>query len=196
MITPDESQKEVIYDFENNIILYAGAGTGKTFTVANKIATYVNENICSSDRILCLTFTVKACKELEEDIKKYFNEQNDVLVKTIHGFCFKLVNEYSLSLNETYVIPSICDEVDSEEILRNKILPLLCQKNFEDMLVERGARKDLEWLKSQHVFYNENDKTFYFITENPQGFFLINYYGNTIRFSDNSFLKTFSFQKK
>lgn len=180
---PDENQLKIIQDTKNNIILYAGAGTGKTFTVANKIAYYLQNQILGADKILCLTFTVKACNELIEEIKKICGRQ-DVLVKTIHGFCYKVLKEKSLSLDGVYNSPDICDEVDSEIILREKCLPYLNEIAFADHLKARGAKHDLQWLKTQDIAYL-NDKMYFAVKDN-QGYFLISYDGKTLR-TDESF---------
>lgn len=187
MFSPDQRQLEIIKNTKDNIVLYASAGTGKTFTVANKIAYYLNENICDDKDILCLTFTVKACKELVDDIKKFSSKDKNVLVKTIHGFCYKIVNEESSLLNEKYVQPIICDEIDTDYILYEKILPLLNEKNFENILKSRGANHDLNWLKSKDVYYDNNNDSFYYVVDVKDGYFLINYQGKSLKFSDNSF---------
>ena len=69
MTTPNPEQQQVIDDLENNIILFASAGTGKTYSIAKRIENILksNKNINPED-LLCLTFTVKACAELKEDI--------------------------------------------------------------------------------------------------------------------------------
>ena len=113
-------QKLVIDDLSNNLILFASAGTGKTFTVANRIANILNTTSIAPDKILCLTFTVKASKELSTDVCSIVGDvANGVEVKTIHGFCYKLIVEESKYLNSAYVKPNICDDVDEEEVLKS-----------------------------------------------------------------------------
>ena len=65
---PTEEQQRVINDFENNIMLTARAGSGKTFTIAHKVKAALDNGICKDSEILCLTFAVKACEELKESI--------------------------------------------------------------------------------------------------------------------------------
>lgn len=182
---PDENQQAVIEDKYNNIILYAGAGTGKTFTVANKVAYYINNGICKANEILCLTFTVKACNELLDEIDKLCKSR-DVTVKTIHSFCYKILKEHSYDLTDKYVSPDICDEVDTENILQDKILPRLNEVSFIDILKNRGAKRTLDWLKGQDVVYLNNK--LYFCLKNGQEYFLISYDGRTLKSADDEFI--------
>ncbi len=118
--TPNVQQKNVIDDLENNIILFASAGTGKTFTVANRVANIIASEKAKAEEILCLTFTIKACKEMQEDIFSYAGERaKKVSVNTIHSFCYKLLLEENKRTGKTFGDLSVCDEIDQEEILRS-----------------------------------------------------------------------------
>jgi ATP-dependent DNA helicase UvrD/PcrA len=64
-------EKENIINTEGNILVAAKPGTGKTLLLANKFLSLV-KNGMSSERILCLTFTEKAKKEMEDRIIKLF----------------------------------------------------------------------------------------------------------------------------
>lgn len=182
---PDENQQAVIENVCDNIILYAGAGTGKTFTVANKVAYYINNGICEPSEILCLTFTVKACNELLEAIGNLC-QTRDVTVKTIHSFCYKILKERSYNLTDAFFSPDICDEVDTETVLQSKILPKLNEISFKDILKNRNAKHSLEWLKEQNVVYLNNK--LYFCLKNGQEFFLISYDGRTLKTNDEELL--------
>lgn len=81
-------QRRVAENLTENILLFASAGTGKTFTVAHRVA-----NILSSGQapegVLCLTFTVKAANELREDIHAIAGSGSDgICAQTVHGFCY------------------------------------------------------------------------------------------------------------
>ncbi len=117
---PNAQQQQVVDELANNIILYASAGTGKTFTVANRVANIIAQKKTTPDKILCLTFTIKACNELKEDVEGYVGEVGkQVQISTIHGFCYKVILEESKRVGNGYCAPSICDEVDQEEILKS-----------------------------------------------------------------------------
>ena len=84
---PNDAQRRVIDDLDNNIILFASAGTGKTFTVAKRVAQIIQSGRAKPSELLCLTFTVKACEEMREDIAQYVGQSaSEVEIRTIHSF--------------------------------------------------------------------------------------------------------------
>ena len=138
--TPNAEQAKVIAELDNNIILFASAGTGKTFTVANRVANILKSGRAKAEEILCLTFTIKACDEMKEDIAGYVGEEaKDVRVKTIHGFCHQVLSEESKRVSEKYCEPTVCDEVDQEEILKSILSSRIALWEQEALLgVETG----------------------------------------------------------
>ena len=54
------AQREAVEDLTDNILLLAPAGTGKTNTLACRIANILTEGKAEPEEILCLTFTNKA----------------------------------------------------------------------------------------------------------------------------------------
>ncbi len=117
---PNAQQQRVIEDLENNIILFAGAGTGKTFTVANRVGNIIQTGKARPEEILCLTFTTKACDEMREDIFRYVGELSQrVEIRTIHGFCYQFMREENRRNNDRYSEATICDEMDAEELLQS-----------------------------------------------------------------------------
>ncbi len=129
---PNERQQAVIDELDGNIILYASAGTGKTFTVAKRAASIIASGRAKADEILCLTFTIKAAQEMKEDILNYTGEDGkDVDVCTIHSFSYSVLKEeYILSLGRQ-AYPTVCDEVETAALLR-RILTELGEENGID----------------------------------------------------------------
>ena len=120
MRTPNEAQQRVVDDLDNNIILFASAGTGKTFTVAKRVANIIETGHAKPSEILCLTFTVKACEEMREDISRYVGERaGEVEIRTIHGFCYQLMREESRKNGARYTDVVVCDEQDADELLES-----------------------------------------------------------------------------
>ncbi len=138
--TPNVQQQNVIDDLENNIILFASAGTGKTFTVANRVANIIAKEKATAEEILCLTFTIKACKEMQEDILSYAGEKaKSVSVNTIHSFCYMLLLEENKRTGKTFGDLSVCDEIDQEEILRSILSARYPYWILEEKLNELGV---------------------------------------------------------
>ncbi|MBQ3221617.1 MAG: UvrD-helicase domain-containing protein [Clostridia bacterium] len=117
---PNEEQLRVINELDRNIILFASAGTGKTFTVANRVRNILALGKALPEEILCMTFTIKACNEMKEDIQGYAGEAGKgVEVRTIHGFCYQLLREENRRKKDRYGEATVCDEVDAESLLRS-----------------------------------------------------------------------------
>lgn len=132
----NSSQQRVIDDFENNLLLFASAGTGKTFTVAKKVEKAISCGFCKPSEILALTFTIKACNELKEDIAQY-NTGSEITVKTIHGFCLSVLREEARLQGDFYAEPSVKDEVDVKDILDGVVSEKLFKRAARDLIKDR-----------------------------------------------------------
>ena len=121
-----DEQKKAVGTFDKNVLLLAPAGTGKTFTVANKVAEGLRRGI-SPEEILCLTFTVKAQEEIKADVITYSGEQN-VNVFTLHGFCYRIIKDY-YSKEGVKTPFSVADEVDVGETAKRLADGLLREKS-------------------------------------------------------------------
>ena len=89
---PNDRQKEAIGTLDKNILLLAPAGTGKTNTLAGRVANILLQKQALPEEILCLTFTNKACREMQARIiEKIGLAGKKVVVKTFHGFCYDVI---------------------------------------------------------------------------------------------------------
>ena len=75
MLNLSEEQKKAVYE-TNNAVVAAGAGSGKTFVLAQRYAHLVLERGLTVDQILTLTFTNKAASEMYQRIYKTINKIN------------------------------------------------------------------------------------------------------------------------
>ena len=151
MFTFTDEQKRVIYEKTKNQLLLAGAGSGKTFTVAHKIAERIRSGVLPEE-ILCLTFTVKGAGEIKDDVEKYCNKAG-VNVFTIHSFCYFIIKEY-LKESRAFNEPTVADEVDSGEILANVLRVFALDGEYElvdemPLLPERQLAKIMSEIKHE-----------------------------------------------
>lgn len=79
----NQQQLDAIYSKNQNILLIAGAGSGKTTVIIERIK-YLIESGVKKDEILCITFTKKAADEMKSRIK-----EKDLSIYTFHAFCYK-----------------------------------------------------------------------------------------------------------
>ncbi|WP_027407039.1 3'-5' exonuclease [Anaerovibrio sp. RM50] len=117
----NEKQREVVNELDSNILLIASAGTGKTNTLAYRIAHIIEEKRAQGSEIACLTFTNKACSEMKARVTEVVGEAaNDVTIKTFHGFCYEIIRQEAKRRDMDISTDSVIyDEEDCLEIIRN-----------------------------------------------------------------------------
>jgi ATP-dependent helicase/nuclease subunit A len=110
---PRASQWQAIRDADRHVLVVAGAGTGKTFTVVQRILYVLGVPVCGETyarpaalhEIAAITFTNQAAKELKEDLRKALRANgrradayrvDDARIGTIHGFCADILREHAL----------------------------------------------------------------------------------------------------
>ena len=90
------SQKEAVLDASSQMLIVAGAGTGKTSTIVNKISHLINNHLAAPHEIICLTFTDKAAQEMEERIDKELPIGIfGVATLTFHSFAERILRDES-----------------------------------------------------------------------------------------------------
>ena len=137
----NQPQRDAVLATEGRIRVIAGAGAGKTKTLAHRYAFLVNELGISPSHILCLTFTNKAAGEMRQRIMKMVDEGsvNDFIC-TIHGFCVKVLRRdiYRLGFTEKFII---LDEEDRKSISKQVIDELELDKTVRNVLDDIERRK-------------------------------------------------------
>lgn len=134
--TPSVEQQRVIDDLDHNLILFASAGTGKTFSVAKHVEKIIDLGRALPEEILCLTFTIKAAKEMKDDIHTYVGEQGlGVTTKTIHGFCYQVIRETRKRTDCAFIEPTVCDEIDEADALKRCLVDLVGEEHAKKMLI-------------------------------------------------------------
>lgn len=92
-------QQEAVTHEAGPLLIVAGAGTGKTTVLINRLAYLVLEKGLSTEEILLLTFTEKSAGELEERADKLLPYGYvDLWIHTFHGFCERILREHALDI--------------------------------------------------------------------------------------------------
>ena len=100
--TPNLKQQECIDNIKGKYLVLAGPGTGKTFTIIERIKNMLSQGI-EPEKILCLTFTDAAANEMKKRIEKDLNMIScGVQIFTYHGFCCSVIDEFP----EEFEIPA------------------------------------------------------------------------------------------
>ena len=113
-------QQKVVDTLDRNVLLLASAGTGKTDTIARRIAHILELGLATPEEILCLTFTNKACKEMADRIEGLLPaEGRRVVVKTIHSLCYTILRQEAKRRTELFSDFTVFDAEDCQESLRD-----------------------------------------------------------------------------
>lgn len=95
----NSAQKKAVTHLQGPLLLVAGAGTGKTTVLINRLAYLVLNKKYSTDNILLLTFTEKAAGEMEERADKILPYgYTDLWIHTFHGFSERILRDHSLEI--------------------------------------------------------------------------------------------------
>ena len=95
----NDAQKEAVLTTEGPVLMIAGPGTGKTFTLVKRIAYLVIEKGVKPSEIMVVTFTEKAGRELltrvSDEFMKYGLELNlnEMYIGTFHAVFLRLLKE-------------------------------------------------------------------------------------------------------
>lgn len=115
----NKAQKEAVTHGGGPLLLVAGAGTGKTTVLINRLAYLILEKKVKTDEILLLTFTEKASGELEERSDKILPYgYTDLWINTFHGFGERILRDYALEigLNPSF---RLLNQTDQWLLIRN-----------------------------------------------------------------------------
>ncbi|MCK9309628.1 MAG: UvrD-helicase domain-containing protein, partial [Candidatus Cloacimonetes bacterium] len=116
----NERQLEVVTDTENPILVLAGAGSGKTKSIIYRAAYLIRELQVPPWKILIVTFTNKAARELQERLESLLNiPMRSLWVGTFHSLCSRILRFETahLPFNSNY---SIYDD-DAQKSLLKKL---------------------------------------------------------------------------
>lgn len=115
----NRQQQRAILSENNNILVLAGAGTGKTSTLTGRISKLI-ENGVNPQNILAVTFTNKAATEIKDRVSDMVSDDVSICkltVGTFHGVCNSMLRENygELGLSPYY---QIIDASDQKNIIK------------------------------------------------------------------------------
>lgn len=115
----NERQLEAVQCVNQHLRIIAGAGSGKTRVVTTRIAYLIHDCGVYPNKILAITFTNKAAREMKERVEGLLGDvAKAVAISTIHSFCVRLLREDILELGYPRNF-TIVDSDDQKSILRD-----------------------------------------------------------------------------
>ena len=95
----NKEQKEAVLHDKGPLLIVAGAGTGKTTVITQRIVNLIEKGLAKPEEILAVTFTEKAAYEMEERVDKLQEfGYLDLWISTFHAFCEKVLRENALDI--------------------------------------------------------------------------------------------------
>ncbi len=142
-VVENEDQRRAIEHADGPLLIVAGPGTGKTFTLTQRIFYLMDRRKIRPDQILAVTFTRKAATEMQHRIAGFRGQKQGhrlPLITTFHGLCWRLIQE---GLSEEKRL-GIIDPDDQLLILKDALTALrqqgtalsLTEKDYLDKIVK------------------------------------------------------------
>jgi ATP-dependent DNA helicase Rep len=119
----NDQQKAAVQYTQGPLLVLAGAGSGKTRVIIEKIVYLVRSRGLPTAKIAAITFTNKAAREMRERLGKRLGRDKaaEITVSTFHSLGWKILREHHQQLGYRPGI-SILDETDSQTVVRD-LLP-------------------------------------------------------------------------
>ena len=117
-------QREAVTHERGPLLVFAGAGSGKTRVLTMRIANLIAAGVAEPERILALTFTNKAAKEMRSRLRDLLGSRGDGMwIGTFHAIATRMLRPHAVDAGyrEGFVI---FDEEDSRSILKRALTEL------------------------------------------------------------------------
>lgn len=151
----NSKQREAAEKIEGPLLILAGAGSGKTRTITFRIAHMIQEKGISPYKILAVTFTNKAAKEMKERVESLIGDDaHKAMISTFHSFGVRLLRVYGDKLGYAPNF-TIYDTDDQKRIVRNIMKELVIK---DKGLTEGAVVSIISKLKENGVTPSDYEK--------------------------------------
>ena len=142
----NDCQKRAVKRTEGPLLIIAGAGSGKTRVLTNRIAYLIDDCGVAPYNILAITFTNKAAREMRERVDATVGQQaGEVWVSTFHSTCVRILRRYidRIGYSNTF---TIYDTDDVKSVIKD-----ICKKFNIDtkMLKEKTIMNAISHAKDE-----------------------------------------------
>ena len=158
-ININSSQLEAVTTTEGPVLIIAGPGSGKTFTLVERITYLITEKNISPENILISTFTEKAAKEIITRISNRLSDLdvevniNDMYIGTLHSICLRILKdnlEYT-RLKKNY---RTLDQFEQQYFIYQNIKEFLQIEGYENLYKNNKILSN--WRQSNFIVTNVN----------------------------------------
>lgn len=156
----NEMQQLAVDTTEGPLLILAGAGSGKTTVLVNRVEYIISSRLATPWQVLAITFTNKAAGELRERLVSAIgDEANDIWAYTFHSCCSRILRRFGERIGYTNHF-TIYDTDDSRRVMKQ------CQKqlgiedkliNHKSILAEISRAKDSLISPDEYKQTSQND---------------------------------------
>lgn len=147
-------QRQAVLHGEGPLLILAGAGSGKTRTLTQRIAHLIRVQGVEPWRILAVTFTNKAAAEMKRRVQQLVGT-DELWVSTFHAACVRILRREISALGYQSNF-TICDDQDQERLLREVLTELNIS---ERTLKARGAATAIDSAKNRGILPADFDRS-------------------------------------
>ena len=149
----NKEQLEAIQQINGPVLIIAGPGSGKTFTLVERILNLIQNHNVEPESLFVVTFTEKAAQELTTrisnrllDLGLKFN-LNEMFLGTFHSICLRIIEEYReySRLKRSFIL---MDQFDQQYFLYQNIRRF---RGIENIELLWGAELAPTWAKSENL---------------------------------------------
>jgi DNA helicase-2/ATP-dependent DNA helicase PcrA len=129
----NQEQREAASYVGGPILVFAGAGSGKTRVLTHRIAYLVACGV-RAHNILAITFTNKAAEEVKERVRNLLGSDQQVWISTFHSFCARILRKdgHLIGLDRSF---TIYDSQDQMTVMKE----VVAESNLDDKRYQPGA---------------------------------------------------------
>ncbi len=141
---PSAEQKKAMTESGRNVLVSAAAGSGKTFTLVQRIIQNIIQGKYRIDELLVVTFTNAAAAEMRERIEKKLTEETEThpelahqlvllpnaLISTMHSFCQRIIRDNFSSLDIDPKFRLVGEQ--ERELIRQNVIRELFERKYEE----------------------------------------------------------------
>ena len=141
-------QKAAVEANDGPILIFAGAGSGKTRVLTHKMYFLINKGLYKPENILSVTFTNKAAKEMKERVMGLLKKDDlPITIGTFHSVFARVlrVEAKHLKISPHFAIYDVQDQLDLLKVI-------LKEKNItKDQVTPNQARNQISYLKNKMI---------------------------------------------
>ena len=151
----NKTQQDAVKSVDGPVLVFAGAGSGKTRVLTYKISYLINKNIVKPENILAMTFTNKAAGEMKSRVESLLNDsQLSISIGTFHSICARFLRDqiHHIGFSSQY---NIYDTKDQQDLMKIILTDMGALRDYSSPKEVLGK---ISYYKNKLIFPNEARK--------------------------------------